>query len=290
MRRIHSAVLSLGIGVALAAVALAAPETVDGILKVEPIQERSCLAVRVDVPIDSAVSGMRWYNGSATTAFAQILAAAGTDILPPLYAESVPMLEAVTGVEDGWTEATFPQPVTSTTGVLYITFQYPAGYIPPGTGLPLGIGYSLQEGVGHYYASGDGDVWVKISGRCQPLLEPVFGVNKAKILVLGQPKEEEASDQKDLPRAFAAVAFPNPFNPKATIRLSLPQGADSEVKVYDIRGRVVTTLHDGYLEAGTQDLNWWGRDDRGQGMASGVYLVKSRLGEKTFINRLVLLK
>ena len=156
--------------------------------------------------------------------------------------------------------------------------------------MPLGVGYSLLEGVGHYFVSCDGDSWVQVSGSCQPLLEPIFGVNKARVLVLGDPKEEEAQSEIELPSAFAISAFPNPFNPMTTIQLSLPQRAYCEVKVYDIRGRMVKTLQQGYLEAGTAEFTWWGKDEHGQGVASGVYLVKSRLGEMTFTNGLVLLK
>lgn len=267
-----------------------AAEGTDGILTIQPISERSCLSVRVDVSSGETVTGMKWFNGSGQEVFARILAAAGTETTPPPYADAVVMMDSIGGMPNGWSEVTFPQAVTSATGWLYITFQYPAFYTPPQTGSPLGIGFITEQGATQYFVSCDGDDWVGIAGRCKPQLEPVIGVTKSKVLVLGDPAEPHGENEEDLPKVFATGAFPNPFNPKVTIRLSLPKGADCRVQIYDIRGRLVNTLQDGYLEAGIRDLVWWGRDQRDQSAASGVYLVKSQLGEKTFTNRLVLLK
>ena len=50
----------------------------------------------------------------------------------------------------------------------------------------------------------------------------------------------------------------------------------ASVQVFDVRGRLVRSLHEGPLEAGPHDLAWDGRDDRGAALASGVYLVRAR--------------
>ena len=261
----------------------------DGISKIIPIESTTCLSVRVEVGTGEAVSGVRWFNGSGLENFAMVLAAPGVEAESPAYAEAVVMMENVGGQSDSWSEVTLPQPVTSTTGLLDIMFQYPTFYSPPQEGSPLGVGYADQEGIGLHYLSGDGENWLRISSRCKPLLEPVMGAGKSRVLVLGEPQQGEA-EEDELPKVFTTGAFPNPFNPKATIRLSLPSGVHCLVRVYDIRGRLVRTVQDGFLEAGTRDVTWWGKDNQGQSVASGVYLVKSQLGEKTFTDRLVLLK
>ena len=42
--------------------------------------------------------------------------------------------------------------------------------------------------------------------------------------------------------------------------------------IYDIKGREVITLNNGYINAGNHTFNWDGKDNRGQSVASGVYI------------------
>jgi hypothetical protein len=89
-----------------------------------------------------------------------------------------------------------------------------------------------------------------------------------------------------LPDEFFLTAYPNPFNERATISLSLPETGEVRVQVYDVTGRVVTTLRDGVLNAGVHRLEW---DATGQ--ASGVYFlsVTHTDGEQT-VRKLALVR
>jgi flagellar hook assembly protein FlgD len=53
---------------------------------------------------------------------------------------------------------------------------------------------------------------------------------------------------------------------------------DVEVAVFDLSGRLVRTLRQGRLEAGTQNIAWDGRDDDGRPAAGGIYFVRLRAG------------
>jgi hypothetical protein len=77
------------------------------------------------------------------------------------------------------------------------------------------------------------------------------------------------------PAGLALSAGPNPARGDVGVRLALP-GAVSEahVQVLDVSGRVVETLFEGPLAAGSHALAW--RAARGQTPA-GVYLVRARL-------------
>jgi len=69
-------------------------------------------------------------------------------------------------------------------------------------------------------------------------------------------------------------ASPNPFNPRLTIKYSLPVGGSARLEVIDLMGRVVQVLFDEFRPAGADQVNWNGLDRRGQAAASGVYLVR----------------
>lgn len=65
---------------------------------------------------------------------------------------------------------------------------------------------------------------------------------------------------------------PNPFNPSTTIRFTAPTRGPVSVKVYNVRGELVTTLHEGEVDPGQHAVEWNGRDSRGAQVGSGIYL------------------
>jgi hypothetical protein len=84
---------------------------------------------------------------------------------------------------------------------------------------------------------------------------------------------------------------PNPFNPATTVRYSVGrEGADVDLVVYDVTGRVVRVLADGPHTAGDHEARWDGRDDRGRACASGVYFYRLSVDGWSESRRMVLLK
>ena len=67
---------------------------------------------------------------------------------------------------------------------------------------------------------------------------------------------------------------PNPFNPVTRIRFDLPRPGPARVAVFDLRGRLVQVLADGYHDAGSFTADWFGRDAQGGAVAAGVYVVR----------------
>jgi len=65
---------------------------------------------------------------------------------------------------------------------------------------------------------------------------------------------------------------PNPFNPQTEIEFTLASPGKTTLRVFDVQGRLVATLVDGVRPAGTNRVRWLGVNDRGQKVASGVYL------------------
>jgi hypothetical protein len=90
----------------------------------------------------------------------------------------------------------------------------------------------------------------------------------------------------DVPQMYSlAQNYPNPFNPTTQIRFSLPQATTVTVAVFDIRGRAVTTLVEGYRQAGTYSVQF-----NASRLASGVYLCRLSTPEKSFTRIMTLIK
>jgi len=100
------------------------------------------------------------------------------------------------------------------------------------------------------------------------------------------PSESAVDTGQQLPKKFSVGHnYPNPFNPTTIIPVSLPKAAHVKVMVYNIVGQRVATLTDREYQAGRYRL----RFDAHQ-LASGVYFIHARLGEKTFTTQMTLIK
>jgi hypothetical protein len=79
-----------------------------------------------------------------------------------------------------------------------------------------------------------------------------------------------------LPQAFELYPnVPNPFNPATTIGYAVPAGGgEVSLRIFDVNGRLVRTLIDQNETAGRKTITWYGRNDAGQLVATGVYFYR----------------
>jgi hypothetical protein len=76
------------------------------------------------------------------------------------------------------------------------------------------------------------------------------------------------------PTEFAlSAAYPNPFNPSTTIRFDVMEEVKVKLEVYDLNGRLVSTINNKTLEPGYYQMSW----DASQ-FASGPYFVRLSAG------------
>jgi photosystem II stability/assembly factor-like uncharacterized protein len=68
--------------------------------------------------------------------------------------------------------------------------------------------------------------------------------------------------------------FPNPFNPTTTIKYTLPTESKVDLIIYDIMGREVRTLVNGYNGIGYKEVIWDGKNNEGQQVSSGIYFCR----------------
>ncbi|MBK7190740.1 MAG: hypothetical protein IPH86_19315 [bacterium] len=88
-----------------------------------------------------------------------------------------------------------------------------------------------------------------------------------------------------------AQNVPNPFNPRTVIGFSLDRPGAVRLRIFDVAGRLVRTLHDGQvLPVGAHEAVWEGRDNAGQPVAAGVYHCRLETGGQAASRRLTMLK
>jgi len=84
--------------------------------------------------------------------------------------------------------------------------------------------------------------------------------------------------------------IPNPFNPSTEIRFDLSAPQHVVLSVHGIDGRRVAELLSSSLPAGKHGVVWDGRDDGGQAVASGIYLIRLRTDSDVLTSRACLVK
>jgi agmatine deiminase len=67
---------------------------------------------------------------------------------------------------------------------------------------------------------------------------------------------------------------PNPFNSMTRITFSLDQPLKTSMIVYNLQGQVIRVLSDQMFSAGNHELVWDGKNDSGNKVSSGIYLLK----------------
>lgn len=94
-----------------------------------------------------------------------------------------------------------------------------------------------------------------------------------------------------LPEQFALLQnAPNPFNPVTEIRYQLSEASVAVIAIYDALGREVRVLVDGFVEAGYRSMVWDGRDEAGELVASGVYVIRMEAGDFLAVRKLTLIR
>jgi hypothetical protein len=106
------------------------------------------------------------------------------------------------------------------------------------------------------------------------------------------PSDVPDEDSSMLEPAWSILEqnHPNPFNLNTEIHYCIPRGGEVKLTVYDLLGRRVRTLLDGYQNCGCRSVNWDGKDEQGNNVASGIYFYKLDSQEVTQTKKMLLLK
>ncbi|RPI13373.1 MAG: T9SS C-terminal target domain-containing protein [Ignavibacteriae bacterium] len=79
--------------------------------------------------------------------------------------------------------------------------------------------------------------------------------------------------------------YPNPFNPSSKINFSIPKRDFVELKVYDMLGKEVMVLANGYMSAGEYEVQF-----DASGLSSGMYFYRMQSGDYISVKKMTFIK
>jgi photosystem II stability/assembly factor-like uncharacterized protein len=154
----------------------------------------------------------------------------------------------------------------------------------------------IGNDLGVFVSTDDGNTWVDFS-QGLPEAVMVFDLSisplnrKLRVATHGNGAYER--DLIEQPVSIASSGqqaetfqlhqnYPNPFNPTTTIRYTMTEPGPVTLKIYNMLGQEIKTLLEShYHGAGSFNIQWDGRNNAGQRVASGIYVYRLTLGEQS---------
>jgi hypothetical protein len=106
------------------------------------------------------------------------------------------------------------------------------------------------------------------------------GAMRFKIIV-GTPSYIRAASEtyRELPKSFVLLQnYPNPFNPSTEVKYGLSKQGRVSLTIYNMLGQEIRTIVPNEMQTvGYHSAAWDGKDRRGSGVASGVYIYRLRV-------------
>ena len=141
-----------------------------------------------------------------------------------------------------------------------------------------GLGYS--QGSYHYDTL---LIWSNTVVDDNPERVPVILI----MATVGIEKDEELTPGAN---ANLLSMLPNPFRTSIQIDYAISCAQDVNFTIYDVCGKKVKTLVDGYQEPGQFSVTWTGYDEKGRKLAAGIYFGRIEVGKNAVTNKLILIR
>ncbi|MEO0092608.1 MAG: T9SS type A sorting domain-containing protein, partial [candidate division WOR-3 bacterium] len=124
--------------------------------------------------------------------------------------------------------------------------------------------HAPKTGAAMAYA--DGKVWLLVGNKQPDFWCYTIGAGKvvnSQIIASATSKITNESNK------FKIEVSPNPFGRRTSIRYTVPVAGKVSIKLYNVNGRLIETITDGYLNAGTYTTRLTAKL-----LASGIYFLK----------------
>jgi hypothetical protein len=107
------------------------------------------------------------------------------------------------------------------------------------------------------------------------------GLSEAVFFTLSNSIVGVDSKRKLESAAFSLTQlYPNPFADEITIAYRTANRSYLSLRIFDINGNLINTLHDGIQNPGDYLIKWDGRDNRDMKMPTGIYFCRMGMGEQ----------
>jgi|GEM_PF-6588602 len=112
-----------------------------------------------------------------------------------------------------------------------------------------------------------------------------LGVWERPLVRLTAAGGDEDEQDTDVEVVALLQNYPNPFNGRTMIRYELPAHSRVTLALYDVRGRLVSTLVDGWLGAGVhyESVSSWH-------LESGIYLYRLEVNGRAITRKMTVVK
>ncbi len=142
----------------------------------------------------------------------------------------------------------------------------------------------------------------KLNTNVKPDLNHIFFIDKNEGWIVGDNSTiyytenggeggfvNVESDSK--PNGFMlAQNYPNPFNPSTTIEFSIPIESDVTLEIFNLLGQKVYETIFQSAKEGNHKMQWYGRDNKGFALSSGIYIYTIKAGGFYQTKKMVLLR
>jgi hypothetical protein len=108
----------------------------------------------------------------------------------------------------------------------------------------------------------------------------IYAVEDATVVVAEKPAEDK----------IQLGSYPNPFSSSSTITYELNTASHVSLQIFDIQGRLVTTLVDGNQQPGIYRFDWNGTGPSGNRISNGVYTCVLLTSESVSSRKMILLE
>jgi len=115
----------------------------------------------------------------------------------------------------------------------------------------------------------------------------IYVADYYSLMILYLDRETGMLEPKEMTPSnfYLSQNYPNPFNTQTTINYDVPIASRVVIEIYDILGRKVETLVDGFRSPGSYKAVWNARD-----LSSGLYFYRLRADNYSEIKRMIYIK
>jgi hypothetical protein len=100
-----------------------------------------------------------------------------------------------------------------------------------------------------------------------------------------------ATGVRGVPAVPRLVVYPNPFSSSVSIRFGPTSSGPTSLTVYDVKGRLVTSLSTTRTtSSGPYTATWNGLDMSGAEAPTGIHFLRLKSGEQVYVRKVLFLK